>query len=176
MSEILVEEERERLERLLSTPLLLPQEFKDWLIDLVERKTPMIPYTQILGARLNTAKSAQVINTSEITGSGTYADLTTPGPLVENLVDGQFLILYGDNVGSALPLSSLSLNGSTPSDDDALARTGANGTVGSSAFRGVIKTAKNDNQNTIKMQYKTTGGGGPAWSRRWMALFRVSGG
>lgn len=148
--------------KLLEAPIFFPPEFKDWLADYVATNIPMIPYSNVLGARLNIARSADFIATSESTGSSSYTDLATVGPQLQNIVDGTFIFFYGAQCRSRM---APSYNAATPSDNESL-----RGTEGEIAMSRVsLKVMKNNNLNSVKLQYKT----GAAFARRWLVALRI---
>lgn len=149
--------------KLLSRPILFPDEFKTWLTDYVGTNIPMLPFSQLFGARINVARSGDYIPTSEAGSSATsYVDLATIGPQLTNLADGSYLVMYGV---SGRDRTSISVNGSTPSDDDSLYGQEA----GPQSSRQKIVSLKNNNQNTIKLQYKGTRN----FSKRWLTVVRL---
>lgn len=157
------ESDRDEAAKLLSAPLLFPDEFKRWLGDYVATNIPLIPYSHIFGARHNTARSGVSITASESTTSTTaYVDLTTDGPSITGIADGTYLVMYGVKTRSR---ASLSVNGSTPSDDDSIWGEEAS----PAAARMKIVSLNSDNTNTIKMQYKGTN----AFSHRWLSIMRL---
>lgn len=149
-------------DKVLSTPLFFPAAFKEWLSDYVATNIPLIPYGQVLGTRVNTAKSASFIATSESTGSASYTDLATVGPEIKNIADGTYVIFFGANCRSRC---AVMINSTEAVDNDSLRGTEGQISMGRTLF----KTLKNNHVNSAKMRYKT----GAAFKDRWMVLLRV---
>lgn len=155
------QEVRGAAEKVLGNPILFPDEFKTWLSDFVATNVPLIPFSHIFGARLNTARSGQYVATSESTTSAAYTDLATVGPQVTNLSDGTYLIVYGAESRSRY---SVSINGAAASDDDSIYCVEA--VV--PAARAKISSLKNNNANTICMKYING-----SFKNRWMVVVRI---
>lgn len=147
---------------LVSEPLHFPQEFKNWLGDFVAVGIPMIPYSHIFGSHINIARSTVYVSTSESSTATGYKDLATVGPQITNLADGKYLIAYG---ALGRDRTSISINGSTPSDDDSIF---GHEFAPASAFMKIVSVQEN-NQNTLKVQYKGT----RAFSNRWLFAMRI---
>lgn len=155
------EETRDEAARLLSHPLHFPDEFKRWMGDFITTNIPMIPFSHIFGAKVNLAKSGDYIATAE-TMPASYGDCATPGPLVTGLADGRYLIAYGHKARNRC---APSYNESTPIDDDA---NQGNESVPNTG-RLIVKTLKNKDNNTVKLQYA----GGGTTQDRWLVVIRV---
>ena len=171
MPDPLTEADKESLTKLLGSPLDFPQPFKDWLQDYVALQLPLIPYKNFLGAKLNIAKSSAYIAASEGTLSATYTDLTTVGPTITGLVDGQYVFLYGAHVNANdLAWFSISINGAAASDDQ-----GAMTSWQATLVRAHLATVKNANSNSVQMKYRNGHGGTTkSFSNRWLAAIRVA--
>jgi hypothetical protein len=152
----------EGMRKLLSRPLFFPEEFKTWLQDYVSVNIPMIPYSHVFGSRINIARSGNYVAASESTTSTSYTDLATVGPLLTNLANGTYLIGYGANNRA---YASLSVNGATPLDADGIHCH----EIVSAGARWSLQSMNSNNQNTVKVQYKS----GWAHSKRWLVAMRV---
>lgn len=161
MSEIPSEPVRNEAATLLSHPLHFPDEFKRWLGDFVLTNIPMIPFGHIFGARQNTARSGDYVAASESTTSTSYTDLATVGPLIENIADGTYLLMYGVQCRAH---ASISVNGAAASDDDSIWGEEAAPAAG----RMKIVSLKNNNANSVKMVYKDG-----TFSHRWLVIMRL---
>lgn len=154
---------RETAEKLLSAPLLFPDEFKRWLGDFVATNVPLIPYSHIFGAKHNTARSGASITASESTTSTTaYVDLTTAGPSITGIANGTYLVMYGARCRDR---ASISVNSAAPSDDDSIWGEEA----GPAATRMKIVSLNSNNENSIAMKYRGTN----AFSHRWLSIMRL---
>lgn len=160
------------LQKLLSAPIFFPETFKDWLTDFVGTNIPLIPYTHFFGAQLNIARSGNSITASESTTSSTYTDLTTVGPTITGLGDGTYVVLFGCHLLGQGALAAVSVNGSTPSDDDAIHESEIEVTGG----RGLFVTLKNNGNSTLTMKYRKDGGASATFKNRWMTVLRVGAG
>jgi hypothetical protein len=148
---------------LLSEPIVFPDQFKNWLLDYFAVNPPQIPFSQIFGSRLNVARSGDFIATAEAgTSTTAYHDLATVGPLLENVADGKYLVTYGAHSRDS---TSLSVNGSTPSDDDRIYGK----EFAPAGVRSKIVSVSNNHENTFKLQYKGT----RTFSRRWLTIVRI---
>ena len=65
------------------------------LVDYITQSGIPIPVTQIVGFSGFTAKTASIVSATETRTSSTFGDLTTVGPTLSGLPDGQYLLLYG---------------------------------------------------------------------------------
>ncbi len=145
----------------------LPPEFTKWLEDFQALNIPQIPISQIVGFTGFVGKFNKVTTAvSESTGSTAYVDLATPGPMLTGLADGTYFFLYGaevfDSPGFSAELT-LSMNSGTPAPGDLA--TAASGI----ALGFTTATLKNNNDNSVRMVYATSGGGTASFNRR--ALF-----
>lgn len=157
-------QEQQRTMETMGAAIFFPQEFKDWMVNMVAVQIPLIPFSQILGAKLNLARSADAIATSEAVTGSVYVDAATPGPLLTNIANGKYIIFYGAHVpngGKASP----SINGSTPSDDNAITSI----STGGAGARGKLVTLTSNNLNSVKLQYKAGGN----FRNRWLVAWRI---
>ena len=161
-------------QRALSAPLQsIPKEFETWLIDRIAVLLPLIPISQVVGFTQFTAQDAPNVLTQQSTTSTSYTDLSTVGPQLTGLPDGQYIIFFGANQFSvgAEPNMSIQVNATAASDDDRVV-TGA-GTAAHQS-RAVIKTLDNAGNNTITVKYKSNSGGSVTFFNRWMFALRIA--
>lgn len=171
------ETERADMQALLAHPLDFPPEFKSWFADYVATNIPKLSVSQVFGFKVDRVQVATEITAAESTSSSAYVDLTTAGPQLTNLANGYYIVLFGCRV-SALAgpstantrgIMSLSLNGSTPDDNDS-AQTRFN-----PMFRSTLVRLTGNDVNTIKAQYKCVLAGATSitFERRFLAAMRV---
>jgi hypothetical protein len=138
------------------------EQLRFWL----EQNPPSIPITQIQGFVGFQFQAAPTLAVQEATQSASYGDLSTVGPALTNMPDGQYVIFFGAHVlaGTAAGVMSLSINGAGADDNDSIAHEG---TVGSPA-RALVKTLKGGG-NSLVAKYKSgTGGQTVGFEFRWL--------
>lgn len=168
------EKDLELLKKLLSHPLHFPDEFKDWLGDFVAQTIPKLPISHVYGFKLEWAKVATTVSTQQSPSTpNVYVDLATVGPELEGVSDGFYIVGFGaftEEDGSGIEnWMAPSFNGAEPSDDDA-----AHAAFGTRPVSRVVLTdLRNDNNNTITMQYKADGTA-ISWENRWMIAMKVT--
>ena len=151
-------EERQQVKRFLNYPEDFPERFMPYIQDWLNLNGLDIPITQIRGFSQFKASYSQIANTGfESTSSTAYTDLTTPGPSLTGLGDGQYILLYGGiqemgGGGSVKGYVSISINDATPTDDDSQFMTSVNVHP---VLRMNVKTLDNGGNNSVKMQYRT---------------------
>lgn len=72
-------------------------QLRTWL----EQNPPAIPVTQIIGFSQFTVQVATTITASQSTTSATLTDLATPGPTLDGLSAGSYLVLWGCDAESS---------------------------------------------------------------------------
>lgn len=177
-------DERKDLQRSLSFPEDLPSKFKTWMMDYFAVNIPQIPLSQIVGFQVykDAVEQAQADiianqlkvytatdNTSSSTTSGTYADM---GPEVTGLVSGLYVVHFGAAIQADNTFDSyvaVSVNGATPSDDDALVQNGPDG-IYRVMSRAVPVTVSTD-ASVIDMRMRVTGFTGRL-QRRWIVAMK----
>lgn len=123
------------------------------------------------------------------TTSTTYADLAVGGvgPSLSHLPDGIYLIVTSATAGCATPASgspdhaetwaSISINGSTPSDGDAIYTSivGVNIGLTLTSSKVLIRSLRNGNNNSLVMKYRAENGtpGSAAWADRVLTVLRL---
>jgi hypothetical protein len=140
-------------------------EVRTWL----EQNPPFIPITQIIGFSQFAAQVA-IVQTLESTTSTTYTDLSTVGPELTGLPDGQYVVVVsaaGLNSGAVDGWMSYSVNGGTAVDSTGSRSSGT-------SLAGVIMfstpTLKNNGNNSIVAKYRTSGGTSQFTNRCLFAL------
>ena len=154
-------------------PTLVPEGFWAQLIDQIQVSNLQIPVGQIFGFS-QTPPQANKVETLQATTSTSYTDLTTVGPELTGLPDGQYLVMYGawadlSATGPTMYLSP-SYNSATPSDDDAAINSSD---LTQSIQMTMTKTLTNGGNNSIRVQYRTTGGTA-TYIHRWLVAWRVA--
>lgn len=164
------EQQRDLLKRLLANPIEFPDKFKQWIGDYFAMNVPLIPYSGLLGSRLNIAKSGDYIATTEGVGASAYGDIPggTVGPSILGLADGVYAVVWGATTtgGAHVGRMGVSVNGDTPVDGEA-----AGSADDQTISFGRLITLKNNNNSTIVCKYKGTQ---QNWGRRWIVVIRVA--
>jgi len=142
-------------------------ELKTWL----EQNPPAVTIQSIVGFTQFTAVVADTVTAGETTTSTSYTDLTTVGPKLTGLSDGQYLFIYGSFVAAnktAGNTARMSIASELIAADDAWA--GQSSTqVGSSIVAFKAMTLKNGS-NTVTAKYRVNGGTGTFNLRALFAL------
>lgn len=154
------------------------EQHAQWL----EQRGLRTPVGQVVGFQQFLAGIKEVL-AYENSGSTTYVDLTTPGPTIDKLSAGRYLLLFGAQIAVATDggtntfatRMSPNINATTPSDNDAVSNVLSIGGTGYvSLARATVKDLTLDN-NTVKMQYRVSGGSvAGSWGQRWLIALRVS--
>jgi len=154
----------------------LPNAFKQYIVEYLALNQPLVPVGQLVGFSQFTAQVAAAVDTQEQTNSTTYVNLTTTGPTLTGLPDGQYLVLFGaaaeiDTATVNSARMSLEVNGVAAADTD-MALSGSQFLV--SVSRVVTKTFA-AGSNTITAKYRSTNAGTNAiFANRWMILLRYA--
>lgn len=170
-------EERELINKLLAHPEEFPPEFRNWILNYLGQNIPPLPVEHFQGYKVLLVREAAPVVTAQSTTSATYVDLATVGPELTKLPDGRYIVFFGCNVDSDLAGDwgkiSLSINGAAPSDAHELFVD----PIPDAEIPGinVVETdpISNNNNNSIKMQYKSAGAPGTQFSLRWMIAVRT---
>jgi len=116
---------RRDIQRIFSKPEYLPEVFLSFMIDYQAVNGSAIPFSSISGLPVPTiARETSQVTTTSLT----YESLG--GPLLQDLGSGNFIFIYGaqlDQSGAATTaetLMSISIDGATASDDDAISIIG----------------------------------------------------
>ena len=149
-------------------------QFRTWL----EQNPPAIPVSQIVGFNQFTAQAATMIQpaTNESTASTTNVDLTTVGPTLTGLSDGQYLILFGclfkssSTTFGANMTVQVNSTAATVDNDDLSTLT----TTFLPGMYVITKTLANGGNNTLTAKYRAGGGATATFRRRWMVALRFA--
>lgn len=155
-------------QRMMRNVQSFPQEFWTAVLQKVALDGEPVPQSQIQGlARLSVTPAASIA-TTEATSTTTYTDLATSGPELTGLRDGLYILMYGagTDASSNTLYMSPSINGSTPTDGNAVIST-----ISSTLTTSRVITLQNDNNNTVLMKYRVSGGTGD-WGNRWLTAIR----
>lgn len=157
-----------------ANPLMLPTDFMSYVLDYVQTSRLIIPIGQVFGF-IQYAPGFTKIETQESTTSTLFVDLSTVGPEVDGLADGQFIALWGaacfTTDATKQALVALSVNGVT----DATVYTECQGGSPVSVARGTVLTLSNGGSNSVKCVYASGDVTNTASFRhRWLILLRVS--
>lgn len=158
----------------LSDPLFnIPKAFETWIVDRVAVAGLSIPIGQILGFPERSAQFAGVA-AHETTTSGTYDDLTTAGPELTGLSDGQYIVLFGcwlgaDTAGDA---AHMSIDINAAGADDSQSVIAPSTTVFFSGMR-AFTTNLSDVNNTLTAKYRnSTDGRTSEFQNRWLIALK----
>lgn len=152
-------------------------ELKSWF----EQVGLVLPISQMTGFKQFVAQQSQVVANETTTTINAYTDLTTVGPQFTNdtaLPNGRYLFIFGGlfgagGAGGDTGKMALSINGSTPDDNEA-AWTPANNTDPLiNGSRATVATLSAADKNTVKLQYKCTVSGS-GWAKRWLVAIRYA--
>ncbi len=174
----LTEDDRAKVDTWLSSPLGFPSEFKTWILDHLAVNIPPIPVSQFVGFVQTKALYAD-IPTSEHLSITAYGDLATPGPEITRLANGRYVFFFGGFLtgvgGSWDGYMALSVNGATPSDNDAIFKTSGS-TFGWVGTMMVDKSLTSNDNNSVKALYKRSVGTAtsPHWGSRWLVAIRYA--
>lgn len=150
-------------------PLALEQ-IAQW----IEQRGISIPLSQVTGYQQAIQSAAFVTasgseQSSEISFSNTtYTSYS--GPTISGLADGSYFLIYGCSAqvnGSQQLFMAPSINGSTPSDSQAVEVTSSSN---NSYSRALLANLSNSNSNTVELKYRVQGSDGSARYRWLIAL------
>jgi hypothetical protein len=148
--DVLQNEDAQEVQKLLGSPLFIPDEFKSWFADWFATNVPKLPISQVFGFKLDRLRSDDIA-LSETRNSSSYGDMATVGPSLTGLGRGFYLLIFGfskpaSDFNTTEVKASPSINGSTPVDADAARRT-----LGGSALRSlVVELPLEDNSVVLK--------------------------
>lgn len=158
--------------KILRNPMLFPDAFNKWIADYVAVNAKM-DLKHVFGYKLETVKHDRIA-AQATTFSTSYDDLDDQvGPQLTGLRDGTYLVLFGAvrPPQSAPELyASLSVNGSTPTDDEAV-WWGTISSVG--AGRAVVVDLRNDNDNSLVLKYRVISSANTNVHSRWIIAIKV---
>lgn len=148
--------DREVMETLRKV-MLLPNEFKDYLVQYIALNQPPIPIGQIFGYSQTVPQSATFIVTGETRTSSTFGDLATVGPTLTGLPDGKYLFLYGCDAAGDPGVSnaqmSIQVNATAAATNDAASTSAAFLT---SIMKVVEKTLAGGGNNTVTAKFRSS--------------------
>ena len=164
--------ETETLKKVFSSPLDIPAEWKAWIVSYLEANPPQIPIGQVLGFAAFTANYAGQSLSNAITVANAWQTLANPGPTLDQLPKGKYVLLYGCNYdasGGATGDMGYCINGASVPAGYLLEAP-----VQIERFllmkADVVELPLDSAPNTITFKYQATQTG-PAFSNRWaMAL------
>lgn len=177
---VLTQEQRDQIGEYLSSPLKYPPEFKQWLTDYLATNIPPIPVSQLMGykgtlARYDFEATFSDGNTSP---ERTWTTLDGLGPVIDQLADGIYWAVWGYhhpglNAGSSTQRMGLSVNGAAPLTWTESITLDTGKTIWRADRLDV--SGGNDN-NTVEANYwfDLAGGADGEFSKRWMALLRIT--
>lgn len=164
-----------RVQRLLSDPLALPATFKNWLVAYLRNELRGLPLSAIAGAAGLAPNFGGPVLAREQRVSSTYGDLTTFGPEITGLPPGQYIVLHGCvcfiEPTDQVAYQSVSLNGDTPSDDNAV--VSYRDLASTNGIMGFLPTLQEDS-NTLTVKYRSFSGVGAWFERRWILAIRYA--
>lgn len=173
----LTREEEEFIKRYLSRPESFPPEFWAAVMQKVVLDLDKIPGSQIVGGRANVPSNYAFVATGETTTSSTYGNLSTVGPTLERMADGDYLLMWGAlavvaTAGSGITAKmGVQINSTVASDADSCVSGVA---IGASVSVARLKTLENNNNNTVTAKYasndNTTAVG---FTYRWLMALKV---
>lgn len=96
MSEIqsFTPDDLDTINRFLSDPKF-PVAFESWVKDWVASRHVGSPMNQLIGQPTYAWRAADQVDADETTASGSFVNLTTPGPTLDNLGNGSWLVGWG---------------------------------------------------------------------------------
>lgn len=171
----LSQEERQQLQRILKFPEEFPREFGAWIQDYM-RTNGQFAQSQILGLSQFRANHASLVTTpSEQTTSTSPVDLTTPGPTIEGLSDGSYLIFVSawiiasgaGEVAMMLPhINGVALNESMAAFSGLTSPGGTFQAIGTARL-------DNNNNNTITAKYRVNSPGTGTFNYRNIIALKI---
>lgn len=162
------------LDRLLSDPLAYPAIFKNWLLAYLRDNLRGLPLSSVSNAGGLVDYGGPIVTREQILATG-YGNLATVGPSITGLPSGVFVVSHGCalfiNAGGVRAYQSVSINGGTPSDDNAVVSEQATlGPSGSFSFVASLQAESND----LLLQYRAANVAGAQFERRWLEAIRIS--
>lgn len=140
------------------------KDFKQYLVEYFSLNQPLVPFGQIIGASQFTVQAADVVNTQETTTSTSYTNLSTVGPSLSGLSDGDYLIIIScicqSSDAAEAAIMSTEINGSTANADVDRAQVGGVGFTNTVAF--AVRTLASGSGNAIVAKYRSTDAGATA--------------
>ncbi len=158
----------------LKNPIAYPEAFKDYVSDYFATNVPKLHVSQIFGFKLHSIRCADDVPANESPPVGSYGNMTTPGPKLEDIANGFYVVMWGCRANVAATAStymSIEANSATPTGqlEMLLNGTEADFSVGRLAF---VELKRDDGLNTLWAKYKSTLGS-QALSNRWLHAIKV---
>lgn len=157
---------------LLENGILFPPEFKQRVRDLILGGMKNVPYQQILGAQLLRGKATPDFGDDGVGGdTGNVYVSCSPVHDINGLADGRYLIMFGGTLGGASGgmFAGVSINGSTPDDNEAMFAEFATTSAGQMLF----KTLSNNNNNAVEIKVKGGNASSAGLTSSWLAVLRL---
>lgn len=157
-------------------PNAVPETFMAYVLDFIQTNNLILPIGQIFGFSQFTAQASTSITVSETSSATAYGNLSTDGPTLSSLPDGQYVVFVTAWAASSnatyAAYTSVSVNGAAPSDNDAA----ISDTQTFQSVQGVsLQTLSNLGDNSLKMQYKVANGAATgSWSNRRILALKFS--
>lgn len=143
----------------------------------IEQAGIAIPINQILGFSGFQAQQAPTVHEYQAYFSTSYGDLSTVGPSLSGLRPGKYVFLFGCQMQAGNPIltmfMSLSFNGSTPVDADALSSQPVVVNESTGGAMASLQTLTVDT-NTVVAKYRATGTTGVTFAERWLVALKFA--
>ena len=156
----------------MAKALWLPNEFKEYMVQYLALNQPPLSVSNLFGFKQFTVQSATRIATSESTTSTTFTNLTTTGPELTGLPDGEYLVLFGALLscsGGGYGYAGVTVNGTTAVGFDPVQSAAATFVNIAGAL---VKTLDTGGSNTLLLQYRADAGTTATFAGRWMIIIR----
>ena len=159
----------------LKNPIMFPPAFKDWVADWYATNVPKLHVSQIFGFKLHSIHCADDVPAFEATASTAYGDLATPGPSLENLANGLYVVMWGAYASGATSAvniyMSISADGDTPSGQREMVCQSSE--MAFSAGRmALVDFTQGDHTHSLAAKYKYSGTSG-FFQYRWLHALKV---
>lgn len=175
----LTPDDRSRIDRLLSSPLDFPDEFKKYILDYGAMHIPPIPIDQLQGYRPTRVSAAEVA-TQEGESGTSYVELATEGPVLSGLADGTYLAIYGCWVSGTYGHMTVMGNPVSPpssgSGDPHSVYIETGGAVEYQGARLNEFRLKNGDNNELRSFYRrdSSGAGTAYFEKRFLVAIRIA--
>jgi hypothetical protein len=173
----LTREEEEFIKRYLSRPESFPPEFWRAVIQKVSLDGEPIPQSQIQGLSQFRVTSADPVAAAETSTSTSFVDLSTVGPRILGLSDGQYLVILGNRSlnsagGATLSIMGVEVNDTAADDTNAIV-TNNTAETGNMSIS-FLADLRNNNNNTLTAKYRVSGASTGTWGARTMLALKVA--
>lgn len=167
------------MQRVLSAasrnPNLIPPDFMSYLFDYIQTQRLEVPIGQVFGFTGYTAQTAARVNAQETAPTTSYGDLTTVGPSLNGLADGQYLLLFGCNFTCNGIAGYMSIQpNSTPAADADAAGFLATSATQDNGLSAVTKVLRNGGSNSVTAKYRAGSSGVATFSSRWLVAIKFA--